>query len=155
MFCFGRQLLDVAVRAIRLARNTILIDESALGPRPVLHALCSAVRRGVKVEIAQEPACRSEQPAASGKSHAAVCDPNYRVDSPQIMVIDQSVVITSFFSNPPSSLAPRPIHHLWLIRNPISALAYADTWKPRLRPLQRGLCSRTGVSNSGYKSEMD
>jgi phosphatidylserine/phosphatidylglycerophosphate/cardiolipin synthase-like enzyme len=141
----------VVTRAIRMARRTILIDSSALGPRPVLHALCSAARRGVRVDVeaARQPVCLMPGTATGGKSRATVCDPNFKVDSPQTMVIDGKVVITSFFASTASAGVQHPINHLLLIRSRVSALAYADSWERPRRPLQPEICDRTEPTVAG------
>jgi hypothetical protein len=131
---------EVLVRAIREARLKIVVETADLGPRAVAHALCSDVRRGIDVEIVQTPACEAEGANQGRGPPAAQCDPNYRIDSPQTMVIDRKVVVQSFFRPPPVSAAPRPIDHLLMNMNPISAVAYADSLESRSHPLEAQIC---------------
>jgi hypothetical protein len=139
---------DVMVRAILLARTTIVVESSDLGPRSVVHALCSAMWQGVDVRVVQDPSvCSVAKSGAGQESLDAQCDPNYRVDRPQTTVIDANVVITSFFSSPMSSTAPRPVPHLSLIKNGLSALAYLDAWQGRSRRLGPALCGDGGSAS--------
>ena len=139
---------DVMVRAIRLARTTIVVKSPDLGPRSVVHALCSAMWRGIDVGIVQDAhVCAAANSGVGPQGLAVQCDPNYKVDRPQTMVIDATMVIESFFSSPMSSTAPRPVRHLSLIRNRVSALAYLNTWHGHSQPLGPALCREGGSAS--------
>lgn len=134
---------DVMIRAIRMARTTIVVESQDLGPRSAVGALCSAKRRGVDVSLVQDrPVCLSGNPGAGRENASAQCDPNYKLDRPQTMVIDSRVIIRLFFSAPANSGAPRPVRHLLLVRNRISARAYLIVWDHRPRPLEPTLCGQ-------------
>jgi len=137
----GGNCTDVLVRAIRLANNSIMVETADLGPRSVVHALCSDMRRGIDVEVVQDSSGCEPHGSDTGQRLPAVrCDPNYQVDSPQTVVIDGKTVVRSFLGSTPRYAAPRPIEHLWLTMDRISALAYSDTWRGRLHPLQARAC---------------
>lgn len=117
-----------------------MVEAADPGPRSVLHALCSDAGRGVDVEMVQDrDAC--EIPGGNDRSRLPrQCAPNYRIDSPQTMVIDRKVVVRAFFASPPAAAAPRPIDHLLIDMDPTAAAAYSDAWENQSRPLQAPVC---------------
>ncbi len=94
------------------------------------------MRRGIDVEIVQAPACGTQQ----GSLRPTECDPNYRIDSPQTMVIDGQVLVRSFFGPPAAAAAPRPIDHLFIDLDRMSALAYSDSLQRQSHPLPAQSC---------------
>jgi sugar-specific transcriptional regulator TrmB len=131
---------EVLVRAIREAQQKIVVETADLGPRAVAHALCSDIRRGIDVEIVRTPACAVQGANQSSQPRLTQCDPNYRIDIPQTMVIDREVVVGSFFGPPPASAAPRAIDHLFMDMNRISALAYSESLERQSHPLEAQRC---------------
>lgn len=116
---------SVLTDAIGLARKSILVEGYRIGPRPVLSTLKQAEAAGVDVRTVLErgraryAGAPPAQDSAGGRR-----DPNYAVDRPELVVIDNRQVIEVFFGSSPDHA--RNIEGLLAIRDRDLALAYTD-----------------------------
>jgi hypothetical protein len=113
----------VLTNAIRLARRSILVEGYRIGPRPVLSTLAQAEEAGIQVQTVVEPG-RTRYPGATVSQHSqgGRRDPNYAVDRPELLVIDNRQVIKVFFGSGRGH--GRSVKSLFVIWDRDLALAY-------------------------------
>jgi len=113
----------VLINAIGLARKRILVEGYRIGPRPVLSALEQAEAAGIQVHtILERGRTRYAGATAAQHSQGKRRDPNYAIDRPEVIVIDNRQVIKVFFGL--NSDHTRRVASLFVIRDPDLALAY-------------------------------
>jgi hypothetical protein len=124
--CEGR-CTTVLINAIGLARKSIIVQGYRIGPLPVLSALQQAEAASVHVRMIPERG-RTRYPDATVPQGSQVRrDPNYAVDRPEVIVIDNREVIKVFFGL--NSDHSRSVASLFVIRDPDLALTYTRQFR--------------------------
>lgn len=111
----------VLTDAIGLARKSILVEGYRIGPGPVRATLKEAEAAGVHVRTVLERG--RARYAGARRSAGGRRDPNYAVDRPELVIIDNRQVIKAFFGSRPDHA--RNIESLLAIRDRDLALAYS------------------------------
>lgn len=112
--------------AIGLARKSIVVEGYRIGPEPLLGTLRKAEAAGVRIRMISER-CSSRYPGvmAPKGSMAELRDPDYALDRPEVIVIDNRQVIKVFFG--PGSDHHRSVTRLFVTQDPDLAAAYTDS----------------------------
>ncbi len=123
-FSCNGECTAVLSNAVGLARKSILVKCYRQGPAPVLRALERAEASGVDVRTIVERGRARYTGVTGPQTSHAVRDPNYAVDRPEVLVIDNRQVIKIFFAS--DSDHGRKIASLFVIRDRDLAHAYTD-----------------------------
>jgi len=132
---------EVLIRAIRMTHKSIIVHAPDPGPG-VVHALCSDMQRGIRVEVVSEDSACNTTGGSKGEAQVQ-CNPAYSAGVPQMMIIDDRIVVRSFFGSTPTVVGtPAMIDHVSMVIDRVSALAYSRLWRPHARPLGSEYCEQ-------------
>ena len=120
------------MRAIREARESVLVQAYSFTSEPIARALAEAHRRGVAVEVILDKSQRTERHSSAGMLAMAGIpldiDAAHAIAHNKVMVIDGRVVLTGSF-NFTRAAEERNAENLVVIRDPETAARYAANWR--------------------------
>ena len=131
---------DEVVRAIRGARQSVLVQAYSFTSQPIAEALIEAARRGVRVEVILDKSQRAERHTSASELLAAgipvEIDAVHAIAHNKVIVIDGLTVLTGSF-NFTQAAEERNAENLLVIEDRRLAAQYAANWHAHWQHAER------------------
>lgn len=127
---------DAIVETLSHAQTSVLVQAYSFTSKPILAALVSAQKRGVKVQLILDRSNLSQKSSeaddADGAGLPVLIDAKHEIAHNKIMIVDDDTVITGSFNFTHNAEANNA-ENLLVLRSKELAERYADNWRDHAR----------------------